>query len=126
MRDSVGKELPMPASDTSAVESLGPGLYTAEARSELKRFAVNVDPAESRLAPLPLDELERFGAPINTEEAAKAKEVAQRPRQVAAEIENRQKIWRWLVLGTLVVLLGETWLAGRALRGLTSDAKSHA
>ena len=98
----------------------------AEAGKELKRFAVNVDPAESRLAPLPMDELERFGAPIDTEEAAMAKVVAQRPRQVAAEIENRQKIWRWLVLGTLVVLLSETWLAGRALRGITSGAKSHA
>jgi len=126
LRDSDGKELPMPASGTSALEALGPGLYTADTGKELKRFAVNVDPAESRLAPLPLDELERFGAPIDTEEAAKAKVVAQRPRQVAAEIENRQKLWRWLVLGTLVVLLGETWLAGRALRGVTSGAKSHA
>ena len=116
----------MPASDAGALEELGPGLYTAETGKELKRFAVNVDPAESRLAPLPLDELERFGAPIDTEVATQARVVAQQPRRIAAEIENQQKIWRWLILGTLVVLLGETWLAGRALRGVTSGASSHA
>jgi hypothetical protein len=126
LKGSDGRELPMSASGTGALEALGPGLYTAEVGKELKRFAVNVDPTESRLAPLPIDELERFGAPIDTGETAKAKLVAQQPRQAAAEIENRQKIWRWLVLGTLVALLGETWLAGRALRQQTSGATSHA
>jgi hypothetical protein len=121
-----GSELPMPTGDAEALKTLGPGLYTAEVGAERKRFAVNVDPAESRLAPLPLDELERFGAPIDTEETAKAKLMAQQPRQAAAEIENRQKIWRWLILVTLVALLGETWLAGHALRVQTSGAKIHA
>ncbi len=33
-----------------------------------------------------------------------------------AELESRQKLWRWLILVTLGVLLLETWLAGRAAR----------
>jgi hypothetical protein len=115
LRDADGKELPLPANGASALDALGPGLYSGEAGKELKRFAVNVDPAESRLAPLPTDELERFGAPIDTEEAAKAKEVAQRPRQAAAEIENH-KIWRWLIR-TLVVCCKPGW---RTLTGVTS------
>jgi hypothetical protein len=121
-----GRELPTPTGDAGALKTLAPGLYTAEVGNERKRFAINVDPAESRITPLPADELERLGAPINTEDSAKARLVAQQPRLAAAEMENRQKIWRWLILRTLLALLGETWLAGRALRFQTSSAKSHA
>ncbi len=121
-----GNELPIAVSDSGAWKTLSPGLYTVEVGNERKRFAINVDPAESRITALPTDELERLGAPIYTGEAALAKRVAQAPRQAAAEIESRQKIWRWLILATLVALLGETWLAGRALRGQTSGSTSHA
>jgi hypothetical protein len=33
-----------------------------------------------------------------------------------AQLENRQKVWRWLIAAVLVVLMAETWLAGRAAR----------
>jgi hypothetical protein len=33
-----------------------------------------------------------------------------------AELENRQKLWRTLLLAALTVLLLETWLAGRTAR----------
>jgi len=121
-----GRELPVPAGDAGALKTLGPGLYTAELGNERKRFAINVDPAESRTTPLPADELERLGAPTNTGDSARLRLVAQQQRVAAAEIENRQKIWRWLILGTLAALLGETWLAGRALRVQTLGSKSHA
>jgi hypothetical protein len=29
------------------------------------------------------------------------------------ELENRQKVWRWLLAAVLGVLVFETWLAGR-------------
>ena len=29
------------------------------------------------------------------------------------ELENRQKLWRWLILAAIGVLIVETWLAGR-------------
>jgi hypothetical protein len=36
-----------------------------------------------------------------------------------AELENQQKVWRWLIVGVLVVMLGEIilsgWLARRPL-----------
>jgi len=31
-------------------------------------------------------------------------------------LEERQKLWRWFLLGTLGVLFAETWLAGRTAR----------
>ena len=32
------------------------------------------------------------------------------------ELENRQKLWRWLILAAIGVLIVETWLAGRRCR----------
>ena len=32
-----------------------------------------------------------------------------------SELENRQKLWRWLILAAIGILILETWLAGRAL-----------
>jgi hypothetical protein len=29
-----------------------------------------------------------------------------------SELENRQKLWRWLIVAALGVLIAETWLAG--------------
>ena len=78
-----------------------------------QRFAVNLDPAESRTAPLPVEELERLRLPLKgpNPELVKQQE-KQRLRLQAAELEQRQKLWRWLIVAALVVLLLETWLAG--------------
>ncbi len=40
---------------------------------------------------------------------------------LGAEAEGRQKLWRWLVAAALLVLLAETFLAGRAIRPATSS-----
>jgi hypothetical protein len=29
-----------------------------------------------------------------------------------AELENRQKLWRWFIAAAILLLLTETWLAG--------------
>ncbi len=36
------------------------------------------------------------------------------------ELENRQKLWRWLILAAIRVLIVETWLAGRRAAGRRS------
>jgi hypothetical protein len=42
-----------------------------------------------------------------------------------AEIEARQKLWRWVIVFTLVIVAVETWLAGRTMRRLVpSEAKA--
>jgi hypothetical protein len=76
------------------------------------RFAVNLDPSESKTAPLPVDELERLGLPMKTPEIELSKRTEQRQIVHNAELEGRQKLWRWLIVAALVVLMGETWLAG--------------
>ena len=80
------------------------------------RFAVNLDPVESRTAPLPMDDLERLGVPVGLK-AAEAVRGAQRKTHLQnVELEDRQRLWRWFTIAALGVLLVETWLAGRAAR----------
>jgi uncharacterized membrane protein AbrB (regulator of aidB expression) len=37
----------------------------------------------------------------------------------SSELESRQKLWRWFIVATLVMLLMETWLAGWTARRRT-------
>jgi hypothetical protein len=90
-----------------------PGIYVAVAGASSHRFAVNLDAAESRTAPLPVEELERLKLPLKVPSPELVKrEEQKRLRLHAAELEQRQKLWRWLIVSALVVLVMETWLAG--------------
>jgi hypothetical protein len=89
-----------------------PGIYSVIPPQSSARFAVNLDAAESRTAPLPAEELMRLGVPLKAPEVEMAKGTEQRRRLHSAELENQQKLWRWLIVAALVVLLMETWLAG--------------
>ena len=77
-----------------------------------RSFAVNLDPAESRTAPLAAEALEQLGCKL-------AEPVARggRPRPPPADAERgarrRQKLWRALILAAIGILIVETWLAGR-------------
>jgi hypothetical protein len=93
-----------------------PGIYTVASGGQQKKFAVNLDPAESRTRPLTADDLEKLGTPMAHTALEPARETARKTRLQNAELENRQKLWRWLIAVTLVVLLIETWLAGRTAR----------
>jgi hypothetical protein len=81
-----------------------------------KRFAVNLDPAESRTAPLPVDELERLGVPVRHPAPPIPREAQLKVQLQNAELENRQKLWRWVLVAAVAVLLLETWLAGHTAR----------
>jgi len=98
-------------SDTQA-----PGVYRLDAGVEPARFAVNLDPAESRTTPLPADELERLGVPMARPAADPPQVAARAARLRDTELESRQKLWRWVILATLVMLIVETWLAGWTAR----------
>ncbi|MHC4995423.1 MAG: BatA domain-containing protein [Planctomycetota bacterium] len=95
-----------------------PGEYVATLDNVEQRFAVNLGAGEGRTGPLDLGRLEQLGVTLSDDGAA-APEGAEDERAEAAErelarteAEGRQKGWRWVVLGALCLLLGETWLAG--------------
>jgi len=102
--------------ETKFGQTDAPGIYTVNAGGVAARFAVNLDPADSRTGPLPLERLEGMGVPLR-EQGSQPKAAAEQKRRLHdAEMEGQQKIWRWLTLVALAVLLVETWLGGWATR----------
>lgn len=100
-----------------------PGLYTATGGILTKTFAVNLDPAESRTLPLPTDELDRLGVPVRRAGSRESVDPSSGPAP-AVETESRQKLWRWIMIAALAVLLIETLLAGLSARRVPAPGGS--
>jgi aerotolerance regulator-like protein/VWA domain-containing protein len=112
-------QLNLSGSDTNFSQTMVPGIYSVTSSQPPRRFAVNLDPAESRTGPLPPDELERLGVPMARTTPSVDRQFERTVRLQSAQLESRQKLWRWLILGALGVLLAETWLAGWTARHAT-------
>ena len=74
---------------------------------------MNLPPDESRTAPLSPDDLARLGVPLQgTLAAPVVKSPESRRRFQEEELEIRQKLWRWFIVGILAVALVEIVLGG--------------
>ena len=93
-----------------------PGIRTVAVGEQQLRFAVNLDPHESRTAPLAPDELERLGVPVAQGGPPPAPGGDDAVVLQGVEAEGRQKRWRWFIAATLAVLLAESALAGWTVR----------
>ena len=92
-----------------------PGVY--QVTPGTLRFAVNLAPDESKLSPIGAERLASLGVPLaSTLKLALPHSPEEAAHAQAAELEGRQKMWRWLVVGALAALLLETLLAGRVTR----------
>lgn len=98
-----------------------PGIYRVGGGGEEFSFAVNLPTAESVTAPMDVDQLEqlgvRFASPLTR--AQRAEHLRQ---QRDIELEGRQKVWRWLIVAALALLIVETWLAGGRHRSALQGA----
>jgi hypothetical protein len=112
IRKPDGSQIQPGAGETRFVQTDQPGIYTLATLQPPVRFAVNLDSAESRTAPMSAEELMRLGVPLKPPEIQMARQHEQKRRLHNAELENQQKLWRWLVVAALGILLVETWLAG--------------
>ena len=100
-----------------------PGVYAVASTTPPFRFAVNLAPEESKTAALPLEQLEKLGVPVRVLPIATPEQIARREAQMkAAELESHQKLWRWLIVATLLVLVAETWVAARLSRKVSAAA----
>jgi hypothetical protein len=100
-----------------------PGVYSAAGIEPSFRFAVNLAPEESKTAPLAIEQLEQLGVPVKAPPIATPEQIARREAQLkATELESHQKLWRWLIVATLVVLIVETWVAARLSRKTPATA----
>jgi len=121
-----GTSAQLASGETNFSQSTMPGIYRVGAGPAARQFAVNLDSAESRTMPLPLDELDRLGSP--GAEASEAPTIAAQRKVVlqSAELERRQKLWRWLIVAALVFLLFETGIAGWTARRRIPKAEAAA
>jgi hypothetical protein len=107
-----GKKISLPAS-APFTETDMPGIYSATLEGKTHRYAVNLSVDESRTAPLAPDELARLGVPLQTTVTTTlAQRQAEQRHLQRAELENRQKLWRWLIASVLAVTLVELALGG--------------
>jgi hypothetical protein len=92
-----------------------PGVYSMQTHDGPVNFAVNLDPSESQTSTLPAETLEQLGARLVGRTAvAENNQRQQLLRDV--QLESRQKLWQWLIVAALGVLVAETWLAGRTTK----------
>ncbi len=105
-----------------------PGIYTISDGASERVYAVNLAPDESRVESVDPMLLADFSVPVRVESEqvtgagadgrraaeARAEAAVEQRRLELSEKENRQKLWKWLVLAVLGVLLVESWVAGRA------------
>lgn len=110
-----GRQLAL-ASDARSFDGTDePGIYRLTRAGDEFPLAVNVAPDESRTAPLAVEDLERWGAKVGNQPVPE--EIVTRERQLQRiELENRQKVWQWLIIGVLALLAAETALAGMLAR----------
>ncbi|MBP7052863.1 MAG: BatA domain-containing protein [Phycisphaerae bacterium] len=102
-----------------------PGLYTIESVTTGRAFAVNLPPAESRTEPLPIEDLERMGIamkPVSDVTPQPAGQTTQ--RSSFAQMESEQKLWRWVLVAALALILIEIWLGGWLIRPSDTVARA--
>jgi len=100
-----------------------PGVYTIDSPEGARSFAVNLDPSESKISPIHIETLEQFGCRLV--KGSRNETANKEGRQLqSAELENRQQLWRWLILAAILVLIFETWLAGRRSRPRLTRAEA--
>jgi hypothetical protein len=107
------------ASDAKSFDATDqPGLYSITTEAGPQQFAVNLDPLESRTAPVSVETLEQLGCQL-VGGTTLADNEDERLHLQDAQLESRQKLWQWLIVAALGLLLAETWLAGRATKPVT-------
>ncbi len=115
-----GKTIELTEDATAFDETNEPGIYILRQAAKELPFAVNLADAESDTAPLELDRLEQFGIPLGMA-ATQSEELAEMRQLQDRELENHQKVWKWLVVSVLLLLAVETFLAARRSHVPTQD-----
>jgi hypothetical protein len=113
LQTPTGERLAIPPDEVSFRATTEPGIYRVGLGQDEFRFAVNVPASESDTAPLALERLEQLGVNVG-QSVTKAEELGRRRQEHDTELESRQQVWRWLLIGSLGFLMLETWWAARA------------
>ena len=125
----VGDALPMGDAKSSIVRPNGttidqaagvlradmPGFFKITQGGEARIIAVNLPPEEGRIHPMEPQKLAEAGVKLEVVggQTAAALTAEEKQRLDATEEEARQRMWLWVLVLLLAILVWETWLAGR-------------
>lgn len=91
-----------------------PGLYQLKEGFTERWIAVQAPSEESQWDTLPYEDWERLGAPLEaaaTGAQLESNQETERRSQNAVEIENRQQVWKWLIVAVALALILESLIA---------------
>jgi len=115
----------------SAPPFVSPGIHALKSSTDSQladlKIAVNIDPSESQIDTMPVDQISALGVEVGTHNTTQ-EEVEQQRELRDFELENRQKLWKWLVVGAIALIIAESWLAGRTDRSnrlATAEGPTH-
>ena len=90
-----------------------PGIYTLPSLEPPLYFAVNLPPAESRTAPLDDEAISALNLPVFSGNDDSSNTVKNSEQPVNDRVlEDDKKLWRWLILAAILLIIMETWLGG--------------
>lgn len=114
-------------SDTSFSATDQPGIYVLEGMEAAPSFVINLDPRESQTGRMDLDRFTDMGVPVGESTRPNdEKDAVRKARLLSAELEQRQKLWRWILLVTALLLVVESWLAGKLVRARATPTEQPA
>ncbi len=79
-------------------------------------FVVNLDPSESLTTPLSVETVRAVGLPMDSESNSSSKATGIQRQLHNSELEQQQKLWRWIIIAAILVLFVETLVAFRVAR----------
>jgi hypothetical protein len=106
-----GTEVTVEAGRRSFDQTDEPGIYQWSVGEQTYSIAVNIDRSESEVEAIPIEQFEMMDLNVGTASTASA-EIQQLKNQRDQSLESEQKIWKWLILSAIVLLIIETWVAG--------------
>jgi hypothetical protein len=120
-----GTVVSMEPGSSSFEQTDEPGVYTVATVDGPRSFVVNLDPSESKTSALNVETLEQYGCRLSnpTRDQVDQEQLRQLHN---AELEARQKLWRWLIVAAIGILIVETGLAGRIKRARPAYAQAEA
>ena len=90
-----------------------PGIYRLRDGATSHLVAVNIPPQESLLEPMNQAAWDKLGAPLKPQQSLVSEQAKEEVIRfhTATELENQQKVWRWLLLIAALALLAESLVA---------------
>jgi hypothetical protein len=114
--NQLGQTLESSLADTdNKFQFTEPGLYNIRGARWNQQLAVQLAANESRLTPMDVSILQQFG--LGIEKLESETEIQDRLRQMKIEeLEGQQRLWKWILVAGLGILLLETFCAGWAAK----------